>query len=367
MTITDILLIVLILAIAALGIMLVRGRHQTDKPSSEQTSDQAAAMGGLKGQLEQITQMAGNLQTQVTEQLQRQERNLNETLRLQAETTGQKLGDLQTRLAVIDKANASLTELSAQTTRLENVLSNKQARGAYGEMQLENLVGETLPPNAYQFQSKLSNGSRPDCLLNLPKPPGPIVIDAKFPLEAWYELGEAVDDSAAGIARKKLAAALTKHVNDIAEKYILPGETADSAILFLPSEAVYAEFHTNLTKAVEESFKRRVYIASPTTLMATLNTVRAILRDVKMREQASVIQAEVGKLLEDIVRLDDRVRKLDTHFGQAQKDIQAISTSTQKITNRGVKIEQIDVKDNETKPVSTEREHQGKLSDSDEY
>ena len=367
MTITDILLIILIVAIAGLAVMVLRGRGPSSQPNLDDVADQSAAMGGLKGQLEQITQMAGNLQLQVTEQLQRQERNLNETLRQQAEATGQKLGDLQSRLAVIDKANASLSELSAQTTRLENVLSNKQARGAYGEMQLENLVSQVLPPNAYQFQAKLSNGSRPDCLLKLPNPPGPIVIDAKFPLEAWYELGDAIDDAGAAMARKKLAAALVKHVGDIADKYILTGETADSAILFLPSEAVYAEFHTNLTKAVEESFKRRVYIASPTTLMATLNTVRAILRDVKMREQATVIQAEVSKLLVDIGRLDDRVRKLDTHFGQAQKDIHDITTSTQKIASRGAKIEQIDVEDEDAKPVVKERETQASLPDLGEY
>ena len=155
-------------------------------------------------------------------------------------------------------------------------------------------------------------------------------------------------------------------MNDIAEKYIISGETAESAILFLPSEAVYAEFHTNLTKAVEESFKRRVYIASPTTLMATLNTVRAILRDVKMREQATVIQAEFGKLLDDIGRLDERVRKLDTHFGQAQKDIQAITTSTQKIASRSAKIERIDVEDETVKSVTPEQERQGSLPDLDD-
>lgn len=358
MSITDILLIILILFIGGLAFTVLRGRGHNnnggDEIAAQQAAQQAAEMGGLKGQLEQITQMASNLQIQVTEQLQRQERNLNETLRQQAETTGQKLGDLQTRLAVIDKANASLTELSAQTTRLENVLSNKQARGAYGEMQLENLVGQVLPPNAYQFQAKLSNGSRPDCLLKLPNPPGPIVIDAKFPLEAWYELGDATDDASAAIARKKLSAALVKHVGDIADKYILTGETADSAILFLPSEAVYAEFHTNLTKAVEESFKRRVYIASPTTLMATLNTVRAILRDVKMREQATVIQAEVGKLLEDIMRLNDRVGNLDRHFDQARRDIDQIKTTTSKISSRSEKIEAIEVEDTpqETKAIS---------------
>lgn len=313
----------------------------------QNTSPEAGLQAGeIKGQLEQISQMAGMLQVQVTAQLQNQERSLNETLRKQAETTSQKLGDLQSRLAVIDKAHASLTELSAQTTRLENVLSNKQARGAYGEMQLENLVRQVLPPNAYKFQEKLSNGSRPDCLLLLPNPPGPIVIDAKFPLEAWYELGEAEDDMTRLAARKKLAAALATHVDAIAGKYIITGETAESAMLFLPSEAVYAEFHTHHPKVLEDSFKKRVYLTSPTTLMATLNTVRAILRDVKMREQATVIQAEVARLLEDITRLDNRVGNLSQHFALAQKDINEITTSTRKITQRSEAIERIEVEEN---------------------
>ena len=305
----------------------------------------------LKGQLEQISLTAANLQTQITSQLQSQERALNETLRKQGEATGQKLGDLQARLAVIDKAQDSLKSLSEQTTRLENVLSNKQARGAYGEMQLENLVRQMLPSNAYRFQHQLSNDSRPDCLLKLPNPPGPIVIDAKFPLEAWYEIGDAKDDQARAQARKKLADAFKTHVKAIAEKYIITGETAESAMLFLPSEAVYAEFHTNLRKSLEESFKHRVYPVSPTTLMATLNTVRAILRDVHMREQAAVIQAEVSKLMQDIHRLSDRVGNLDRHFDQARGDIDQIKTTTGKISSRSEKIYSIEVEDEPEPPV----------------
>jgi len=356
----DMLTIMLMIMVAALMVMVVilllRGQRSAHPQDAE-------SMGALKGQLDHIALMAGNLQQHITTQLQNQERSLTESLRKQAETTGQKLGDLQTRLAVIDKAQASLNELSAQTMRLENVLSNKQARGAYGEMQLENLVQQILPPNAYQFQASLSNGSRPDCLLNLPNPPGPIAIDAKFPLEAWYELGEATDEGEKALARKKLATAFNKHVSDIASKYIIIGETADSAILFLPSEAVYAEFHTSLTKVVEESFKKRVYIASPTTLMATLNTVRAILRDVKMREQATVIQTEVIKLLEDIQRLDKRVANLNQHFNQAQKDINDITTSTQKISRRSETIEQIDVSDPPEQPAVTDAPRLPNLDD----
>ena len=340
-----IIIALIILLIALIGMMIFLLTKNQNSPAPQDND----AISSLKGQIEQIALMTGTLQQNVTTQLQNQERNLTENLRKQTEATGQKLGDLQTRLAVIDKAQASLNELSAQTTRLENVLSNKQARGAYGEMQLENLVQQVLPPNAYQFQASLSNGSRPDCLLNLPNPPGPIVIDAKFPLEAWYELGEARDESEKLAARKKMAAALGKHVSDITSKYIITGETAESAILFLPSEAVYSEFHTSMTKAVEESFKKRVYIASPTTLMATLNTVRAILRDVKMREQATVIQAEVSKLMDDITRLDKRVSNLNQHFNLAQKDIHEITTSTGKIARRSEVIDSIDVAD---EPVS---------------
>jgi len=334
-----ILILLALMLIMAIVIAVILLRRERNEPTGMEA-------GAIKGQLEQLSQMTSTLQAHLTTQLQNQERSLNETLRKQAETTGQKLGDLQSRLAVIDKAHASLTELSAQTTRLENVLSNKQARGAYGEMQLENLVRQILPPNAYKFQAKLANGSRPDCLLLLPNPPGPIVIDAKFPLEAWYELGEAEDDIAKLAARKKLAAALATHVDAIAGKYIITGETAESAMLFLPSEAVYAEFHTHHPKVLEDSFRKRVYLTSPTTLMATLNTVRAILRDVKMREQATVIQAEVARLLEDITRLDKRVGNLSQHFALAQKDINEITTSTRKITQRSEAIERIEVEEN---------------------
>ena len=336
-----IVLLAIIAVLAAAVFVMLRGGG----------TGRSANVDVLKGQLEQISQTANNLQSQITTQMQNQERALNETLRKQGEATGQKLGDLQARLAVIDKAQDSLKTLSDQTTRLENVLSNKQARGAYGEMQLENLVRQMLPSNAYHFQHQLSNGSRPDCLLKLPNPPGPIVIDAKFPLEAWYEIGDAKDDDGRKKARRKLADAFKTHVKAIAEKYVIAGETSESAMLFLPSEAVYAEFHTNLRKALEESFDLRVYPVSPTTLMATLNTVRAILRDVHMREQAAVIQREVTKLMDDIRRLDERVGNLDRHFDRAQRDVEEIKVSTNKISTRSEKIYSVEVEDETEVPA----------------
>jgi DNA recombination protein RmuC len=331
-------LIMLIVGIAVgIGAALVLRR-----PSA--ASDQTG-LAELKGQLEAISQTTATLQNNMINSFQTHQQTLNETLRQQAETTSIKLGNLNERLAVIDRAQDQLKALSLQTTRLENVLANNQARGAYGEIQLENLISQMLPSSAYSFQHSLPNNRRADCLLQLPNPPGPIAIDAKFPLESWYALGQAKDDDEKARARKALESALIKHVTDISERYIIPGHTAESALMFVPSEAIYAELHSHLSKALDISFTKRVYVVSPTTLMAILNTVRAVLRDVRMRQQAAFIQEQVGKLLKDIERLNDRVGKLDRHFHLAQQDIDDISKSTRAITRTGEKIEQIETDD----------------------
>jgi len=331
-------LIMLIVGIAVgIGAALVLRR-----PSA--ASDQTG-LAELKGQLEAISQTTATLQNNMINSFQTHQQTLNETLRQQAETTSIKLGNLNERLAVIDRAQDQLKALSLQTTRLENVLANNQARGAYGEIQLENLISQMLPSSAYSFQHSLPNNRRADCLLQLPNPPGPIAIDAKFPLESWYALGQAKDDDEKARARKALESALIKHVTDISERYIIPGHTAESALMFVPSEAIYAELHSHLSKALDISFTKRVYVVSPTTLMAILNTVRAVLRDVRMRQQAAFIQEQVGKLLKDIERLNDRVGKLDRHFHLAQQDIDDISKSTRAITRTSEKIEQIETDD----------------------
>jgi len=338
-------LIVLIVGITvgvAAAIILRRQPAPTDQTS----------LAELKGQLEAIGQTTATLQSSMINSFQTHQQTLNETLRQQAETTSLKLGNLNERLAVIDRAQDQLKALSLQTTRLENVLANNQARGAYGEIQLENLIKQMLPSSAYSFQHSLPNNRRADCLLQLPNPPGPIAIDAKFPLESWYALGQAKDDEEKARARKALEAALIKHVTDISERYIIPGHTAESALMFIPSEAIYAELHSHLSKALDISFAKRVYVVSPTTLMAILNTVRAVLRDVRMRQQAAFIQEQVGKLLKDIERLNDRVGKLDRHFHLAQQDIDDISKSTRAITRTGEKIEQIETDDGASKSSS---------------
>jgi DNA recombination protein RmuC len=252
---------------------------------------------------------------------------------------------LRERLAVIDKAQKNITELSTQVVGLQDILANKQARGAFGEVQLRDIVEAILPPSAYAFQETLSNGKRADCLLRLPNPPGPIAIDSKFPLESYQALRNAGDETAATIARRAFAADVRKHVQDIAERYIVPGVTAESALMFLPSEAVYAELHANFREVVEVSYRARVWIVSPTTLMATLNTIRAVLKDVRMREQAGVIQTEVGMLLADIIRLDDRVGKLQKHFDLTSEDVRHIRVSTDKVMKRSERIEEMQLED----------------------
>ena len=278
-------------------------------------------------------------------------KSVGEGLQQSTAKTNQTLTDLRERLAKIDAAQQKISSLSEQVVSLQEVLSNKQARGAFGEIQLNDLVTSILAPNTYSFQEVLSNGKRADCLLRLPNPPGAIVIDAKFPLESYYELRHAESDRAKQDANRFFRNSLLKHIKDISEKYIIPDETAESALMFLPSEAIYAELHANFVDVVEASYKARVWIVSPTTLMATLNTVRAILKDAHMREQAGVIQKEVGLLIDDISRLDERVDNLGRHFKQAGDDIEAIRVSSSKINRRIQKIEAIEVGEEETQAL----------------
>ena len=280
----------------------------------------------------------------VEQSLREQERTLaavvNERLDRTEKATGQIVTDLRERLVRIDEAQKKIGDLSTQVVSLQEVLSNKQARGAFGEVQLNDLVQNALPPSAYEFQFTLSTGSRVDCLLKLPNPPGSIAIDAKFPLESYHLLRAvaAGDAPALAAAQRAFQLAMRKHITDIRDKYILPGETAESALLFLPSESIYAELHANFPGIVDESYKARVWIVSPTTMMATLNTVRAVLKDVRMREEAGKIQKDVALLLGDVERLGDRVDNLKRHFGQTEKDLREIETSTTSITRRGERI-----------------------------
>jgi DNA recombination protein RmuC len=267
---------------------------------------------------------------------------MNVNLQGSAQRTAKSLGELQQRLETIDKAQANIEKLSGNVLSLQDILSNKQTRGAFGEIQLNDIVGKALPRDSYSLQATLSNGRRADCLIHLPNPPGPIAIDSKFPLEAYEALRRAETQWELNEAAKLMRQAVKKHIADISEKYILEGETADGALMFLPSEAVYAELHANFPELVREGFEKRVWIVSPTTCMATLNTMRAILKDARMREQAGAIRKELSLLHGDVERLSTRVGNLDRHFGQAAKDLEDIKISAEKAGKRAHRLDNFD-------------------------
>ena len=267
---------------------------------------------------------------------------LKDSLHGSTKATATSLTALQERLSAIDKAQDNITKLSGDVLSLQDILSNKQTRGAFGEIQLREILSKALPPDAYSWQHTLSNGKRADCLVHLPLPPGPIVIDSKFPLEAYEALRMAETEADLKKAAQHMKASLRKHITDIAEKYVIEGETADGALLFLPSEAVYAELHANFSQIVREGFDKRVWIVSPTTCMATLNTMRAILKDARMREHAGKIRRELAMLSRDVERLGERVGNLDRHFGMAARDIEEIRISADKAGKRARRIDQFD-------------------------
>lgn len=354
-SITLLLAVTLVVVGAVAVVALTRGvrmRRDGESLSAEvvrMTENVTAGHNDLAGRLAQISEANATAQSQLTktlnERLDAVSKRMGDSLESSSEKTTKTMTDLRERLARIDVAQKNIAEISTQVVSLQEVLSNKQARGAFGEIQLNDLVTNILPPSAYQFQATMGNGTRCDCLLTLPNPPGAIAIDAKFPLESYHALRNAEDDGAKTLAERAFRQAMVKHIADISKKYIIPGETAESALMFLPSEAVYAELHASFGDVVEKSYRARVWIVSPTTLMATLNTVRAVLKDSRMREQAGVIQTELLTLLKDVERLDDRVEKLQSHFNQATEDVRQIRISTDKVTNRATRIEDIQLED----------------------
>ncbi|WP_291297742.1 DNA recombination protein RmuC [Elioraea sp.] len=327
--------------------------------------DQQAMQGGRLDQIgrdQQVQAMAISAQeTALADRLAAQQlalgaavdtlnERLNAKLSSSAEATLESLGKVGERLAVIDRAQETITALADQVTGLTNLLGNKQARGAFGEAQLEALVRDMLAPSDYAFQVTLGNGNRVDCLLRLADPPGPIGVDSKFPLEGFRRLRAAEDDAQRLVAARQFRADVLKHVRDVGVKYIVPNETADSALLFVPSEAIYALLHAEFEDVVEEAFRLRVWIVSPTTMMAILNTMLAVMRDVRMRKEARTIQAHVGKLAGDVSRLSERVSNLKRHFEQAEKDIEQIDISATSASRRAAQIVAVEFDDPPTLP-----------------
>ncbi|TBX28427.1 DNA recombination protein RmuC [Nioella sediminis] len=300
----------------------------------------------LSGGITHVSELQARSQAQMLEVMERRleevQRSMGETLHGTSTRTARSLGELQQRLEQIDKAQAKIEKLSGDVLGLQDILSNKQTRGAFGEIQLNDIVHKALPPDSYAFQATLSNGRRADCLIHLPKPPGPIVIDSKFPLEPYEALRRAKTQRDTDEAARALRTAVRGHIKAISERYILEGETADGALMFLPSEAVYAELHANFPELVREGFAARVWIVSPTTCMATLNTMRAVLKDARMREQAGAIRKQLAMLHRDVELVVERVGKLTTHFGQARKDLDDITTAAERAGKRATRLDSFD-------------------------
>jgi DNA recombination protein RmuC len=314
--------------------------------SDTQSNTQAQMMQTMEARLAYVQQQ---MQDRLADNAARSARSLGEMQQRMTETlhgsskrTTSSLAQLQERLASIDKAQDNITKLSGDVLSLQDILSNKQTRGSFGEIQLQDIVSKALPSDSYSLQATLSNGKRPDCLIHLPNPPGPIVIDSKFPLEAYEALRRAKTEAETRAAAQQMKTAVRVHLNAIADKYILEGETAEGALMFLPSEAVYAELHANFSELVREGFEKRVWIVSPTTCMATLNTMRAILKDARMREQAGAIRKELGNLNKDVERLATRVGNLDRHFTQARRDVEEIKVSSEKAAKRAGRLHNFD-------------------------
>ena len=303
---------------------------------------QQQLVGGLTHVSESQAAQQSNMLKLMEARLTAVQEQMNVNLQTSSKNTALSLGELQQRLVTIDKAQDNIQKLSGSVLSLQDILANKQTRGAFGEIQLQEIVSKALPSDAYTWQATLSNGKRADCLIHLPNPPGPIVIDSKFPLEAYESLRKATSDWDKNEAVKLMRVSVKSHIKAIADKYILDGETADGALMFLPSEAVYAELHSNFPELVREGFAAHVWIVSPTTCMATLNTMRAILKDARMREQAGAIRSALRHLHRDVELVVERVEKLNTHFGQARKDIEGISTAAERAGKRAHKLDNFD-------------------------
>lgn len=298
--------------------------------------------GGLHHVSEAQAAQQSNMLALMERRLAEVQGQMAENLQGSARRTAHSLGELQERLTAIDKAQANITKLSGDVLSLQDILSNKQTRGAFGEIQLRDIVSKALPSDSYTLQATLSNGKRADCLIHLPNPPGPIAIDSKFPLEAYEALRRAETTYELNDAAKALRIAVRKHIRDISERYIIDGETADGALMFLPSEAVYAELHANFPEVVRDGFAAKVWIVSPTTCMATLHTMRAILKDARMREQAGAIRKMLAQLHRDVELVLERSAKLETHFDQARRDVEGISTAAERAGKRAAKLDNFD-------------------------
>src|SRR5215467_3478401 len=330
---------VIAIGVISVLVILLRPKKPIPDPVVEQRMADLNARVQTMGEL--LARAQSQLQQTVHERLDAVTARLGESMRMSTRDTTDHLQQLQARLAVIDNAQRNITDLASQVTSLQNVLANKQTRGAFGQGRMEFIVQDGLPKDCYEFQFTLSNKCRPDCAVFLPDR-RPLTIDAKFPLEAITALREAKTEEERKQAASRLRQDLARHVGDIAEKYLIPGETQDLALMFVPSESIFAELHDGFDDIVQKAFRSKVVIVSPSLLMLAIQVIQQIQKDARMREAADQIHAEVGHLMDDLKRLHERVLKLQQHFGQANEDVRQILISAEKIEKRGARIQEVE-------------------------
>ncbi|MDB5570098.1 MAG: recombination protein RmuC [Hyphomicrobiales bacterium] len=317
-------------------------QRELDDKMAELSRLNAELSGRLRTVTEVVTSRQVDFARAMSDRLDAVGQRVGQGVEQSARTTADHLAKLGERLAVIDRAQASLASLSQDMLGLKDILSNKQTRGAFGQGRMEAIVRDGLPANAYAFQQTLSNRNRPDCAIRLPGDERLMIVDAKFPLEAFTALRVARDDDERRKAGARVRSDVGKHVRDIAERYFIPGETQDLAMLFVPSEAIYADLQEHFDDVVQKAHRARVMMVSPSLLMLAIQVMQSIVRDAGVREQAHLIQAEVRNLLDDVGRLRERTGKLAQHFRQAQDDIDGVTTSADKIARRGDRIVQME-------------------------
>ncbi len=347
-------LIVLAVAVVAAAAIFAFARP---KAVSEARSDPRldtviSGQGAIAGQFQATLEAQAQLSRSLAERIEALDKRLGENLKESASKTGETLGGIQARLTVIDEAQKNISDLSGQVVSLQHVLSNKQARGAFAQTQMENIVRDGLPPSLFDFQFTLTNRNRPDCVIRIPGNKALLVIDAKFPLEAFTLLRNAANDEEKKIAQARVKGDVSKHVSDIAEKYLIPGEVQTPAIMFVPSEAIYADLHAEFEDLITKAHRSNVMVVSPNILMLAISTIQTLMKDARMREQADLIKKEVGTLLNDVRLLGERVGKLQTHFSQADADIKNILISTEKVIGRAERIENVELAPSETKTLN---------------
>ncbi len=312
----------------------------------ERMGEMARIQAEMTGRMQAMAEGLGARQTDFAkalgDRLDGMSTRIGHSLEGQTRTTVENLGKLNERLAVIDNAQKNLTDLAGQVVTLKDVLANKQARGAFGQGRMEAILQDGLPSNGYDLQATLSNGKRPDALVRLAGDPRGLVVDAKFPLEAVTMWREARAEEMKRMAAQRLRQDLSVHIKDIADKYLIAGETQEVALMFVPSEGIYADLNEHFDDIMQRAFRARVLIVSPSLMMLAVQVVQGLLKDERMREEAQVIQKEVAHLLGDVKRLSERVLNLQKHFGQAQDDLGQILTSADKITRRGGRIEALE-------------------------